>query len=126
MARVIVNARNYMFADMIRLALRDNGDFHVTVVGKPEKVIDEFNRTAANIVLMEVASGTPWTMWERMALREIIHRIDPHCKIALLVDEREEKRLAEQVVRAKLDGLIDQFIYTSISATYLVALMSTL
>ena len=53
-------------------------------------------------------------------------RDTPDCKIVLVVDENSEKKLAEQVRQAKKDGLIDQFIYGSISANYLVALMDTL
>lgn len=44
----------------------------------------------------------------------------------LVVDENSESELAEQVRQAKKDGLIDQFIYGSISAGYLVALIDTL
>ena len=43
-----------------------------------------------------------------------------------MVDENSEAEVAEQVRRAKKDGRIDQFIYGSISAAYLVALMDTL
>ena len=53
MPRVVVNTQNYMFADMIKRTL-ESGDFSVTIVDKPEKLLPEFNRTAANIVLMEV------------------------------------------------------------------------
>ena len=34
--------------------------------------------------------------------------------------------VAQKVLRAKTDGLIDQFIYTSISASYLLGVMETL
>ena len=125
MSRVVVNAQNYMFADMIKRTLED-GDFSVTVVDKPEKLLTEFNRTAANIVLMEVTGYTPWKIEERMKLRNQIKQIDPDCKIAFLVDEKAETAVAQKVLRAKIDGLIDQFIYTSISASYLLGVMETL
>lgn len=51
MPRVVVNCQNYMFSDMIRRTLR-TGDFQVTVVEDPTSVITEFNKTAANIVLL--------------------------------------------------------------------------
>jgi len=51
---------------------------------------------------------------------------DPECKIVLIVDENAEKEAARQVKKAKKDGLIDQFIYGSISATYLADIVDSL
>lgn len=42
------------------------------------------------------------------------------------LDAAEDTGTARQVRQAKKEGLIDQFIYASISASYLVALMDTL
>ena len=125
MPRIVINTQNFMFADMIKRTL-EGDDFSVTVVEKPEKLMQEFNRTAANIVLMEVTGYTPWKIEERMKLRNQIKQIDPDCKIVYLVDEKAESAVAQKVRRAKTDGLIDQFIYTSISAGYLLGVMETL
>jgi hypothetical protein len=43
-----------------------------------------------------------------------------------MVDENSMPKVAEDVKQAKRDGLIDQFIYGSTSASYLVALMDAL
>lgn len=43
-----------------------------------------------------------------------------------VVDENAEKVLARQVKQAKKDGMIDQFIYGSISASYLADIIDTL
>ena len=125
MPRVVVNTQNYMFADMIKRTL-ESGDFSVTIVDKPEKLLPEFNRTAANIVLMEVTGYTPWKLEERFKIRDEAKQQSPHCKIVLIVDENTEKELARRVLQAKKDGLIDNFIYGSISASYLSAVMDTL
>ena len=50
---------------------------------------------------------------------------NPQCKIVLIVDEKAEKKLAQRVLQAKKDGLIDQFIYGSVSASYLLAVVDT-
>lgn len=42
------------------------------------------------------------------------------------LDAAEDTETARQVRQAKKEGLIDQFIYASVSASYLVALMDTL
>ena len=125
MPRIVINTQNFMFADMIKRTL-ESDDFSVTVVEKPEKLMQEFNRTAANIVLMEVTGYTPWKIEERIKLRHQIKQIDANCKIAFLVDEKAEPAVAQKVLRAKTDGLIDQFIYTSISASYLLGVIETI
>ena len=125
MPRIVINTQNFMFADMIKRTL-ESDDFSVTVVEKPEKLIQEFNRTAANIVLMEVTGYTSWKIEERIKLRNQIKQTDPECKIAFLVDEKAEPAVAQKVLRAKTDGLIDQFIYTSISASYLLGVIETI
>ena len=59
-------------------------------------------------------------------MRYCLTAVNPYCKFVLEVDETSEPQIAEQVCQAKKDGLIDQFIYGSISANYFVALMDTL
>ena len=125
MPRIVINTQNFMLADMIKRTL-ESDDFSATVVEKPEKLIQEFNRTAANIVLMEVTGYTPWKIEERIKLRHQIKQIDANCKIAFLLDEKAEPAVAQKVLRAKTDGLIDQFIYTSISASYLLGVIETI
>lgn len=122
MPRIVVNCQNNMFSDMIRLTLQ-KGDFSVTVVESPGNVITEFNNTAANIVLLEVTGYTPWTLDERMELRKLIRRMDRDCKIVFMVDEKAEPQIAEKIKQAKMDGLIDQFVYSSISSTYFKAVL---
>lgn len=126
MQRVIVNMQNFVFSEAIERALRDGGDFHVTVVDSPREVTEKCRLIAANALLMEVTCCTPWLLAERLRIRDTVRQQEPDCKIVLLVDENAEKKVAEQVKQAKRDGVIDQFIYASTSASFLVALMDTL
>lgn len=126
MARLVVNTQNTLFADTLRRTLGKDGDFTVYTVDRPGDVLTEINRVAAEIVLLEVTAYTPWKLSERLALRGSIRKTDPHCKIVFLVDEKIDAKIAEEVKEAKLMGLIDQFIFSSISASYLAALMETL
>jgi AmiR/NasT family two-component response regulator len=126
MQRVIVNMQNFVFSEAIEQALLSEGDFSVTVVEKPHAVPEACRLLAADALLMEVTACTPWKMTERMKIREKVKSTQPGCKIVLLVDEKAEKKIAEQVKQAKRDGLIDQFIYGSTSASFLAALMDTL
>lgn len=126
MARMVVNTQNTLFADTLRRTLGKDGDFTVYTVDRPGDVLTEVNRVAAEIVLLEVTAYTPWKLSERMELRSSIRKVDPNCKIVFLVDEKIDTKIAEDVKEAKRMGLIDQFIFSSISASYLAALMETL
>ena len=75
---------------------------------------------------MEVTGYTPWKLEERLKIRDEAKQQSPHCKIVLIVDENAEKELARRVIQAKKDGLIDNFIYGSVSAAYLLAVIDTL
>ena len=75
---------------------------------------------------MEVTGYTPWLLCERMNIRDAVKSKHPECKIVLVVDENAEKEVAKQVKEAKKDGLIDQFIYGSISASYLADIVDSL
>lgn len=123
---VIVNMKDYIFSDAIAQALHGDreSDFKVEKVSYPEE-IKQYSRIAA-IVLMEVSSYPHYMLEERLKIRDMIKAVNPNCKIALVVDENSEREVAEQVRQAKKDGRIDQFIYGSISASYLVALLDTL
>ena len=126
MQRVIIDMKNFVLGEAVQMALRSNGDFQVTVVEKPEETAKKAYSLAATVVLMEVTGSQPYALEERLKLRSAIQRRCPDCKIAVLVDEHSEKKVAEEVKQAKRDGLLDLFIYGSTSASYLVALLDTL
>ncbi len=127
MKRVVVDMQNALFADAIATALRDfDSDFEVFPSENPDKTADMCFDTQANVLIMEVTAYTPWKIEERMKIRDKVKSYCPDCKIVLVVDENTEKKLADKVRRAKKDGLIDNFLYGSVSATYLSAVVDTL
>lgn len=126
MQRIVLNMQNFVFGEAIEKALMAEGGFNIINVEKPADVANECRLAAANILLMEVTGYTPWLYEERMKIRDGVKGQNPDCKIVLLVDENSEKKVAERVKQAKRDGLIDQFIYGSTSASFLVALLDTL
>ena len=127
MKRVVVDMQNALFADAIATVLRDfDSDFEVYQSESPVKTSDMCAFTEANILIMEVTAYSSWKLEERMKIRNEVKAQNPGCKIVLVVDENSEKKLADKVRLAKKDGLIDNFIYGSISATYLSAVIDTL
>lgn len=127
MRRVVVDMQNALFADAIATALRNfDSDFEVYQSESPVKTSDMCTFTEANILIMEVTAYTPWRLEERMKIRDEVKAQLPNCKIVLVVDENTEKKLADKVRQAKKDGLVDNFIYGSVSSTYLSAVIDAL
>lgn len=127
MRRVVIDMQNYLFADAIALALKNaDSDFDVSRSENPENTVDLCRVFVPYALLMEVTGFPPWRLEDRMRIRNQVKRQTPHCKIVLIVDENAEKPLAQRVLQTKKDGLIDNFIFSSVSAEYLTAVVDTL
>ncbi len=127
MRRVVIDMQNTLFADAVAEALRRfDSDFEPIMSESPEKILFLCDSVLANVLIMEVTAYTPWKLEERMKIRDKLKKTNPDCKIVLVVDENTEKKLADQVRQVKKDGLIDNFIYGSVSSTYLSAVIDTL
>ena len=127
MRRVVIDMQNYLFADAIALALKNaDSDFDVRRSENPENTVDLCRLSVPYALLMEVTGYSPWRLEERMIIRNEVKHLTPHCKIVLIVDKNAERPLARRVLQAKKDGLIDNFIFGSVSAEYLTAVVDTL
>ena len=128
MRRVILNMKDRIFADAVANTLRadEQGEFYVVPTTTSEEALEYGVTCDPYAVLMEVNGYPPYVLEERLKIRDAVKKVNPDCKIVLVVDENSEKKVAEEVRRAKKAGRIDQFIYGSISASYLVALVDTL
>ena len=127
MRRIAINMQNSLFCNAIADTLRRSGnELEPYTIDSPDKVVDECKWIAPYALLMEVTGYTPWLLAERMKIRDAVRELNPECKIVLIVDENAEKAVAKQVKQAKKDGLIDQFIYGSISASYLADIVDSL
>lgn len=128
MRRIIINMRDYIFADAIAQALQADADSDFTVqrVTSVDEIEQYSKLCDPYAVLMEVTGYLPYTLEERLKVVDAVKTANANCKVILMVDENSEPDIADQVRKAKKDGQIDQFIYGSVSANYLVALMDTL
>ena len=127
MKRILINMQNSLFCNAIADILRRSGnELEPYTIDFPDKVVDECKWIAPYALLMEVTGYTPWLLHERMKIRNAVKEKNPDCKIVFIVDENAEKAVAKQVKQAKKDGLIDQFIYGSISASYLADIVDSL
>ena len=126
MRRIMIDMHNTLFASAIAKALRDyEPDFEVFVSDTPMTTAETCMDCEANILLMEALPLKQWDLDERIKIRNRVKKRLADCKIVLVVDENENKELAADIRRLKKDGVIDAFIYGSVSAEYLSALIDT-
>ncbi|MGM9961116.1 MAG: hypothetical protein ACI32F_07415 [Allobaculum sp.] len=124
---VVVDMQNTLFSDAISRALGNfSPDFQVYQSEHPQGTLPLCESVSADILLMETTSHSPWKLEERLQLKDALKAERPDCRIALVVDENTDWKLADQVRQAKKDGEIDQFFYGSVSATYLSAVIDSL
>lgn len=125
--RIAVDIRNGIFRDAVVRTLRDfSADFEVYECESPSETAELCAVIAADVLLMEVTEHSQCKLEDRMVIRDKVKSDNPACKVVLVVDESSERKLADRVREAKKDGRIDQFVYGSISAAYLAAVIDTL
>lgn len=127
MRRIVIDMQNTLFADAIAEALRRfDSDLDPILSESPDQTLSLCKTISAHVLIMEVTAYTPWCLKERLKLRDALKEAVPYCKTVLVVDENTERRLADMVRQAKKDGLVDNFIYGSVSSSYLSAVIDAL
>ena len=127
MRRIVIDMQNILFADAVAEALRNfDSDLEPFMSENPDKTLSLCDTVLANVLIMEVTTYPSRTLEERLKIRNVLKRKHPDCKIVLVVDENTERKLADRVRPAKKDGLVDNFIYGSVSSSYLSAVIDAL
>ena len=127
MRRIVIDMQNVLFADAVAEALRNfDSNLEPVMSESPDKTLSLCDAVLANVLIMEVTVYTSWTLEERLKIRNALKKAQPDCMIVLVVDENTEKKLADRVRQAKKDGLVDNFIYGSVSSSYLSAVIDAL
>lgn len=121
MRKIVVDMQNFLFADALAGAFKNSlYDIDVIRTETPRDTVELCKLFQPFVLLMEVTGYTPWKLYERLRLRNEVKAACPDCKIALIVDSNTEKQAAKDIREAKKDGLIDQFLYSSVTAEYLM------
>ena len=124
---VILDMQSGLYAETVRRALvQDLTGDQVIISPRPEETAAECRLLKPYALLMEVTGYTPWRLAERLKIRDNVKRDMPECRIFLIVDEIADNVLAEDVKKAKQNGLIDAFLYASVSESYLAAMLDSL
>ena len=127
MYRIVLDMQCTMFAEAISQSLSGSDpDFVVQRSESPDQTLSLCRSVLAHALIMEVTGFSPWRLSERLQLCRKLRQSVPQCKVLLLGDENANAGLAVSVKQAKKDGLIDNFIYASVSPSYLAAVLDTL
>lgn len=115
---------NGLMAESIRHSLENSGDFLVRPIETDQGTLAVDGLSdSPDILLLEVAYNPGFTIEEQIENIKRYRKSMPQCKILLLCDENSTPELARKVAMAKRDRMIDDFIYSSVSESYLTALL---
>lgn len=126
MKKIVLDMQSRIYAkQMERALLQELENWQVIISGQPDMTADICKTYSPQALLMEVTCYSPWMLSQRLAIGEILRRQNPDCKLILSVEERADKKLAAGVKRARRDGLIDEFVFLSMTDKFLPALLDT-
>lgn len=126
MTRIVVSIPNTLLAGGVVMYLKKNPEF---VIHREDdsRGIEEFCIVSnADVLMAEVRNNSPHTLDEwNLRVKEIKQKV-PECKVVYVVDENSSPDLAQQVALTKRDGLIEAFVYGTVSGEYMTALIGSL
>ena len=124
MKKVVLNIRNSLMAMSITRCLARTGDFQVcSLLPSCIEIAKECAAESADILLMEAAFNIGATLDDCLKEVRRLRSLRRECKTILLCDENSAPEVARRIALAKKDGLIDDFVYSSVSESYLTAML---
>ena len=127
MRRIVLDMKGGLLAEAVMQSLSGfDPDFLVCRSSKPEETLALCRACRANVLVMEVVRLGSWKLSERLRLCSAVKQFSWACKVLLLVDEDADELLAAEVRQTVKDQLVDNFIYASVSPTYLAGVIDTL
>ena len=115
-----------LYANAIRrILVQELDDCQVIISEAPDRTAQRCRLFHPYALLIEATGYSPWRIEERLAIRNDVKKDEPQCRVVLLVDDADRER-AESVKRARKEGLIDAFIYSSVTDSCLAAMMDSL
>ena len=127
MRRIVLDLQGGLLAEAVMQVLAGyDPDFIVYRSSKPEDTLALCRSCPANVLVMEVIRQGIWKLSERIRLCSAVKNLGWDCKVLLLVDENADEQLAAEVRQTVKDQLADDFIYASVSPTYLAGVIDIL
>ena len=105
--------------------MQELDDCQVVISELPDSTAEWCKTHRPDVLLMEVKMFSPWMFSERMAIRDKVKRSTENCRVVLFVDDESNKNLTEEVQQAKRKGLIDAFLFDSVSENYFASVIDS-
>lgn len=126
MKKIVLDIQSGIHAhNMERMLMQMLDDCQVVISELPDSTAEWCKAHNPDVLLMEVKAYSPWMFHERMQIREKVGRCSPDCRVILFVDDESDSELSERVRQAKRDGLIDAFLFGSVSDNYFASVVDS-
>lgn len=126
MRKMVLDMQSAIHAhNMERMLMQKLEDYQVVISESPDSTAEWCKVHKPNVLLMEVKAYSPWMFSERMEIREKLRKSNPDCCIILFVDDESDYDLTEHVRQAKREGLIDAFLFGSVSENYFASVIDS-
>lgn len=127
MKKIVLSISNSLMALSITHSLKQTGGFQIFSI-RPgcNEIARECAEASADVLLTEATFNTGTTLDDCLKEVKQLRSLRPECKTILLCDENSAPEMARRVAQAKKDGLIDDFVYSSVSESYLTAMLYAL
>ena len=110
---------------MERMLMQKLDDCQVVISESPDATAEWCKTHRPDVLLMEVKAYSPWMFNERMAIHDKVKRNTENCRVILFVDDDTDGELTEKVRQAKREGLIDAFLFGSVSENYFASVIDS-
>ena len=124
MKKIVLSICNSLMELSISHCLTQSGGFQIVPI-RPGcgEIARECADASADVLLMEAAFHIGATLDDCLKEARRLRSLRPECRTILLCDENSAPEVARRIALAKKDGLIDDFIYSSVSESYLTAML---
>ena len=124
MKKIVLSICNSLMELSISHCLTQTGGFQIVSI-RPGcgEIARECADASADVLLMEAAFHIGATLDDCLKDARRLRSLRPECKTILLCDENSAPEVARRIALAKKDGLIDDFVYSSVSESYLTAML---
>ena len=123
MKKIVLSICNSLMALSITHSLKQSGFQIASIRPGCKEIARECADASADVLLMEAAFNIGATLDDCLKEAKRLRTLRPECRTILLCDENSAPEVARRIALAKKDGLIDDFVYSSVSESYLTAML---
>lgn len=120
MPNVVLIMQREAIAQGLMIRLRDSPDINLIYEPDHNNADIAINSTKAKAVLIEVVESGPYNIRYCLELCKKLRENNPECKLILMCPEQDEKSV-RQVVGAKAENIIDDFVFYDVTIDYLAS-----